>query len=487
MLHNMKGFVASACMMLILSPVASVAGMQSHADLVEKLMPAVVNISTTQNVEARRSGPQNMLPPGTPFEDMFRDFFDRFGGPEGNRGPGGAPRGPARRVQSLGSGFIIDENGYVVTNNHVIESADEIEVILQDGTELPATLVGRDPKTDLAVLKVEADEKLPFVSFGDSDGLRVGDHVLAIGNPFGLGGSVSAGIVSARHRQINSGPYDDFIQTDAPINRGNSGGPLFDLDGKVVGVNTAIISPTGGSVGIGFSIPANLAKGVVAQLKEFGQTRRGWLGVRIQVVTDDIADSVGLDGARGALVAGIAEDGPSAKADIQAGDIILKFDGKDVDRMQDLPRIVAETDVGKTVSVELWRDGQKRVVDVTIALLDESQVVAQSEAQSDTNDVRPTRLGMTFSNLSDEFRQRFQIPSSIRGVIIVDVDPNSQAAEKGIQAGMVIDKIFSEEIATPQDALEAIDRVYETGGATILLRLNEGGQFRFVALRLEKR
>ncbi len=479
MFHRVK-FVAIAMLMVVAMPQIGRSTPESFADLAEKLMPAVVNISTSQNVPERPNVPRN-FPQGSPFDDMFRDFFERFGAPQD-----GSPRmGPGRKVQSLGSGFIIDASGYVVTNNHVIEEADEIEVIMQDGTSLKAELVGRDPKTDIAVLKVSADEDLPFVRFGDSNDLRVGDWVLAIGNPFGLGGSVSAGIVSARHRRINAGPYDDFIQTDAAINRGNSGGPLFDTDGRVVGVNTAIISPSGGSVGIGFSIPSHLAENVVDQLIEFGQTRRGWLGVRIQTVTDDIAESVGLDSARGALVAGISADGPAAKSSMLEGDIIITFDGKSVDEMQDLPRIVAETDVGKVVDVEVWREGESRIIKVTIDLLDESMDVAVADERvPESTAVSENVLGMKLSNITSALRAQYGLSDGVQGVLVLEVDPSSQAAEKGIGEGDVIDKIFSDNITTPREAADAVKKVGAAGGTTALLRLNINGQYRFVALRL---
>ncbi|HJS32758.1 MAG TPA: Do family serine endopeptidase, partial [Alphaproteobacteria bacterium] len=317
---------------------------QGFADLAERLLPAVVNISTTQTVRQDRNqqqgpqqGPQGerrrgpevpQFPPGSPFEEFFREFFDRQGRPDA----------PPRRTQSLGSGFVIDSTGYVVTNNHVIAEADEIKVILHDDTQLAAKVIGRDPKTDLAVLKVEPSKPLTAVKFGNSDQTRVGDWVVAIGNPFGLGGTVTAGIVSARARDINAGPYDDFIQTDASINRGNSGGPMFNLAGEIIGINTAIYSPSGGSVGIGFAIPANLAKPVIDQLRVSGKVRRGWLGVQIQSVTDEIAESLGLNKARGALVARVTENSPAAKGKIESGDVILKFDGKDVTEMRRLPR-----------------------------------------------------------------------------------------------------------------------------------------------------
>ncbi|MEL6481195.1 MAG: Do family serine endopeptidase, partial [Pseudomonadota bacterium] len=340
----------------------------SFADLAERLSPAVVNISTAQKVEQAERGEQQ-VPEGTPFEDLFRDFFER-----------GRPQGP-RQVQSLGSGFVISAEGYVVTNNHVIEEADEITVNFADGSSLPAELVGTDPKTDIALLKIEPTQPLEFVKFGDSEASRVGDWVLAIGNPFGLGGSVSAGIISARDRNINAGPYDDFIQTDAAINRGNSGGPLFNLDGEVIGVNTAIISPTGGSIGIGFAVPSAIAENVVAQLQEFGQTKRGWLGVRIQTVNDELAEALGLDRPQGALVADVTSEGPAEEGGIEAGDVILKFDGKDISEMRDLPRIVAETAVGSTVRVVVFRKGKTQSVKVTLGLLEEQASVTPAALQ----------------------------------------------------------------------------------------------------------
>jgi serine protease Do len=336
----------------------------SFADLAEKLSPAVVNISTAQTVEQpQRDGPQ--LPEGSPFEELFRDFYEN-----GQRGP--------QTVQSLGSGFVISPEGYVVTNNHVIEDADEITVNFPNGLSLKATLVGTEPKTDIAHLKVDPLAPLPFVSLGDSDKIRVGDWVLAIGNPFGLGGSVSAGIVSARNRDISAGPYDDFIQTDAAINKGNSGGPLFNMAGAVVGVNSAIISPSGGSIGIGFSVPANLVKGVVAQLQQFGVTRRGWLGVRIQSVNDEMAEALGMEKAMGALVAGVTAGGPAEAGGIEAGDVIIKFDGKDVAQMRDLPRMVAETEVSKSVRVVVFRKGKTETMLITVALLDEQPTPAMT-------------------------------------------------------------------------------------------------------------
>ena len=336
----------------------------SFADLVDRVMPAVVNVSTVQggNAAPEQRGMPGMpeFPPGSPFEEFFRQFQEQQ--------RGARPR--AERQQAQGSGFIIDAAGYVVTNNHVIDGADEISVTLHDGSRLDAKLVGRDPKTDLALLKVDAGKPLAYLEFGDSDTARVGDWVIAIGNPFGLGGTVTSGIVSARGRDIQAGPYDDFLQLDASINRGNSGGPTFDVHGRVIGINTAIFSPSGGSVGIGFAIPSTLARSVVAQLKDFGRTRRGWLGVRIQGVTPEIAESLGLRSATGALVASVTPNGPAAEAGIQAGDVILTFDGKEVNEMRRLPRVVAETGVEEQVPVKLWRRGQEQTVRVKVGELE---------------------------------------------------------------------------------------------------------------------
>src|SRR5215467_1717623 len=340
-------------------PPAQARGPDNIADVAEKVINAVVNISTSQSVEGRNSAtPQPLLPPGSPFEEFFDEFFkNRRGGQQGDNNQN-RPNGP-RRVNSLGSGFIIDPSGVVVTNNHVVSDADEVTVILNDGTRLKAEILGRDTKVDLALLRVKPEKPLVSVQFGDSERLRLGEWVIAIGNPFSLGGTVTAGIVSARNRDINSGPYDNYIQTDAAINRGNSGGPLFNLEGEVIGVNTAIISPSGGSIGIGFAVPSKTALAVIDQLKNFGETRRGWLGVRIQQVTDEIAESLGIKPARGALVAGVDEKGPAKPAGIEPGDVIVKFDGQDIKEMRDLPRVVADTPVGKDVQVQIIRKGHE--------------------------------------------------------------------------------------------------------------------------------
>lgn len=471
---------AAVAIALIAVPVAWEAQAQSSApetfaDLTEKLSPAVVNISTAQRVEAPEGGPE--IPRGGPFEDLFRDFFDQL--PQ-ERGP--------RSVQSLGSGFVISADGYIVTNNHVIEEADEITANFPDGTSLPAELIGRDPKTDIALLKVESDEALPFVSFGDSEASRVGDWVLAIGNPFGLGGSVSAGIISARNRDINAGPYDDFIQTDAAINRGNSGGPLFNMGGEVIGVNTAIISPTGGSIGIGFAVPSTLAKNVVAQLREFGETRRGWLGVRIQTVTPELAEGLGLEEPKGALVAGVSESGPAEAAGIKTGDVVLKFDGKDVEEMRDLPRIVAETPVGESVRVVVWRDGQTQTLLVEVGLLEEGEARVTSAADEVDEDDGSEALGMTLVQLTDDARNRFGIGRDVEGVLIAAVEDGGPAAEKGVRAGDVLVEVAQKPVTSPAEALEKIEEAREAGEGSkpVILLLNSGGDLRFVGVPFEE-
>lgn len=454
---------------------------ENFADLAARLSPAVVNISTSQTVSrSQGKSPMPQIPGGTPFEEFFKEFFDR------QRRGDGSPR----KVQSQGSGFVIDPTGTVVTNNHVIEDADEIEVKFADGTVLPAKLLGRDAKTDLAVLKVESTVDLPFVNFADSDKARVGEWVMAIGNPFGLGGSVSVGIISARNRNINTGPYDDFIQTDAAINRGNSGGPLFNMDGDVIGVNSAIISPSGGSVGIGFSIPSALALNITNQLRQYGETRRGWLGVKIQTVTEEIAESLGLDDASGALVAGLSPEGPAAKSGIEQGDIILEFGGKKVDEMHNLPRIVAETEIGRTIDLVIWRNGKRQTVPVTIGRLDETQAAAFATMTGDEPDgstgAKIDSLGLTLSGLNTEARDQFDIGEDINGVLVEEVAAESSAAEKGIRPGDVIVEVAQEEVANPRDVAELVGEIEKTDRKSVLLLLNRGGDLRFVAVKLQK-
>nr|WP_319387690.1 DegQ family serine endoprotease [uncultured Roseibium sp.] len=461
---------------------AQAQGPVSVADLAENLADAVVNISTAQTVQGRRSVPMPQVPDGSPFQEFFEEFFNRQ-----NRDNEQAPR----RVQSLGSGFVIDgTEGIIITNNHVIEGADEITANFNDGTKLRAQIIGTDEKTDLAVLKVEPETPLKAVDFGNSDTIRVGDWVMAIGNPFGLGGTVTVGIVSARNRDINSGPYDNFIQTDASINRGNSGGPLFDMQGNVIGINTAIISPSGGSIGIGFAIPAKTAMRVIDQLREFGETRRGWLGVRIQEVTDEIAESLAMNEAMGALVAGVTEDGPAAKAKIEAGDVIIKFDGNDVEEMRELPRMVAETAIGKEVEVVVLRKGEEVTINVILERLEESTPTEASVTEDEEPVEEPAAksevLGMMLAELDDALREQFSIDADVNGVVVTEVLPDTSAAEKRITAGDVIKEVAQEPVETPADVASEIGKLKDDGRRSALLLLsNPTGDVRFVPVRIE--
>ena len=472
-------FVVAGLLLTVPVAPASARGPESFADLAEKLLPAVVNISSTQvSKERAQRGPEvPQFPPGSPFEEFFRDFMDK------NR-----PDAPPRRVTSLGSGFIIDPAGFVVTNNHVIEDADEITVILQDNTNLKAKLIGRDTKTDVALLKVEYDKPLPSVKFGNSDKARVGDWVIAIGNPFGLGGTVTAGIVSARARDINSGPYDDYIQTDASINRGNSGGPMFNTDGDVIGINTAIFSPTGGSIGIGFAIPSALAHTVVDQLKQFGITKRGWLGVRIQTVTDDIAENLSLPKAHGALVAGTTEGGPAEKAGVQPGDVIIGFDGKDVPDMRRLPRIVAETPIDKETTLDVWRKGKDVQLKVKVGELKEDEAQAKGD-DAPAPDATPREtasvLGLTLSALTPGLRDRFKLDPGTKGVIITQIAPNSPARGQGLNAGDIILEAASKKVGTPKEVVAAVEDAKAKKRKSVLLMVEGQNGQNFVVLPLE--
>ncbi|XKM42156.1 Do family serine endopeptidase [Rhizobium ruizarguesonis] len=496
-------------------------GPASVADLAEGLLDAVVNISTSQNVkDDEGAGPAPRAPDGSPFQEFFNDFFNKQ---QGNKGGN-------HNVSSLGSGFVIDPAGYIVTNNHVIEGADDIEINFANGSKLKAKLIGTDTKTDLSVLKVEPKTPLKSVKFGDSSTMRIGDWVMAIGNPFGFGGSVTVGIISGRGRNINAGPYDNFIQTDAAINKGNSGGPLFNMKGEVIGINTAIISPSGGSIGIGFSVPSELASGVVDQLREYGETRRGWLGVRIQPVTDDIADSLGLDTAKGALVAGVIKGGPVDDGSIKAGDVILKFDGKTVSEMRDLPRVVAESTVGKEVDVVVLRDGKEQTVKVKLGRLEDSDQAATSDDaapdgsqddgvitpdpgenndmdQPDTGDqaqpapgtpdqhkgqVSPDAatpknvLGLSLSLLSAETRKAFGIAESVDGVVVTEVTPGSASAEKGLKPGDVIVEVAQEFMKSPDAVAAKVQALKQEGRRNAQLMIaSANGDLRFVAVPME--
>src|SRR6266581_3469122 len=476
--HRRRPWLAAICLgaaTVVSAPVLSgpalARGPDGIADVAEKVIDAVVNISTSQTVEAKGGaegrGAIPQLPPGSPFEEFFDDFFkNRRGGPGGNSkgGDRGGDLQP-RKTNSLGSGFIVDTAGIAVTNNHVIADADEINIIMNDGTKIKAELVGIDKKTDLAVLKFAPPRPLVAVKFGDSDKLRLGDWVVAIGNPFSLGGTVTAGIVSAKNRDISSGPYDSYIQTDAAINRGNSGGPLFNLDGEVIGVNTLIISPSGGSIGIGFAVPSKTVVGVVDQLRQFGELRRGWLGVRIQQVTDEIAESLNIKPARGALIAGVEDKGPAKPAGIEPGDVVVKFDGKDIKEPKDLSRVVADTAVGKEVDVVIIRKGAEETRKVTLGRLEDGDKAVQASAKTKEEPaekpVTQKALGLDLATLSKDLRTRYKIKDSVKGVIITSVDGTSDAAEKRLSAGEVIVEVAQEAVS------------------------NAAGELRFVALSVQ--
>ena len=464
---------------------AAARGPDGIADVAEQVIDAVVNISTSQKVDPRAEELPD-LPPGSPMEKFFDQFFKNHHGQGGDN----SDEGP-RRINSLGSGFIIDPSGLVVTNNHVIADADEISVILNDGTKLKADLVGKDTKADLALLRVHADKPLKSVKFGDSSKLRLGEWVIAIGNPFSLGGTVTAGIVSARNRDINSGPYDNYIQTDAAINRGNSGGPLFNLDGEVIGINTAIISPSGGSIGIGFAVPSDTAIDVINQLRQYGEVRRGWLGVRIQQVTDDIGESLNISPARGALVAGIDDKGPAKPAGIEPGDVIVTFDGHDVKEMHDLPRIVADTPVGKTVDVVIIRKGKEETHKVTVGRLQDNTQVAEAATKDNPpaqKSVVQKTLGLELSSLSDDQRHKFKIRDDIKGVLVTGVDPSVAMADpdKRLAAGDIIVEVQYSAVNTPADLQKRVDQLKSQGKKMAVLLVSNGqGETRFVALSLQ--
>jgi len=461
-----------AALLALVSSVQARPAPESFADLVEKLLPAVVNIQTQQTIDGGQA---------EQFEEFFKEFFER-------RGEGGEPPPTPRRGSSLGSGFIIDPSGYIVTNHHVIADADEVEVVLSDGTSLDATIVGSDKDTDLALLKVESTKPLPSTTWGDSEVTRIGDWVVAIGNPFGLGGTVTAGIVSARSRDINAGRYDNFIQTDAAINKGNSGGPMFNLDGQVIGVNTAIFSPSGGSVGIGFATPSSMAKNIISQLRENGEVRRGWLGVRIQNVTDELAEGLRLDRARGALVAAVTEGGPAQEAGIEQGDVILEFNGREVPEMRRLPAMVAETAVGSTVDVTIWRrDGEKKMK-VKVGELEAEQVAATAptETPPDTGMQDMQSLGLALGTITPELRNRFALDEATKGVVITEVKEGSPSAEKGLKAGDVIVEVDQEEVSTPADVVQKVDKAKSEGYRVVTLLVFRQGDFQWIAVRIDQ-
>jgi serine protease Do len=450
----------------------------TFADLAAQISPSVVNITTSTTV-AERNLPQGIVPEGSPFEDFFNDL---------ENGPGGQPR----RSSALGSGFVISADGYIVTNNHVIDGADEIEIEFfpgdgQPAEQLPATLVGTDPNTDIAVLKVEYDSPLQFVEFGDSNGVgaRVGDWVMAMGNPLGQGFSVSAGIVSARNRAL-SGTYDDYIQTDAAINRGNSGGPLFNMEGKVVGVNTAILSPNGGSIGIGFAMSSQVVKNVVDQLQEFGETRRGWLGVRIQDVTPDMVSAIdGLDIARGALITDVPP-GPAEDAGLLAGDVILSYDGTEVADTRELVRMVGNSAVGATIPLQVLRNGEVSAMEVALGRreTDEATAFPASDSAPDPADARAEILGLTLSPVTPELAEEYKLDDR-PGLVITDVDPASDAAGKGLTPGDLITDAGQQPVTTVEELQARVDNAVEAGQTSLLLLVRRDGNPRFLALTLD--
>jgi serine protease Do len=463
-------------------PPAATPFSEIFAQLAARLAEVVVNISTTQanTASAPKGGAEGQPPnPGSPLDEFFRDFFD-------DRGTLGGPNGLAPPVASLGSGFIIDPSGLIVTNNHVIANAEQISVTLSNNTTLEARVVGRDPISDLALLKVDAKTPLPAAQWGDSTKTRVGDWVLAIGNPFGLGGTVTSGIISATARDIHAGPYDDFLQTDASINRGNSGGPMFNLNGDVIGINTAIYSPSGGSIGIGFAIPSAAARPIIDQLRATGKVERGWIGAHIQPVTDDIAEAIGLDKSRGAMIASIDAASPAAAAKLQPGDVILTYDGKPVDRSRQLPRLVADTPPDKPVKLSIWRDGKAHEVELKVAALDPNRP-PPPPPEPEKPQPPPTvdALGLKLAKLTDELRKQFSLPETVKGVVIIDVPASSAAATQGLRPGDLLVAVGSNAVTTPEEVRQKGAAAKKVGRTNVLVRVERDGITRFVALPVE--
>ena len=479
--------LAPAAPQTLTSPVALIQ-QQSFAPLVKKVSPAVVNISVSQKADADAMAEEpEMTPspnfPNSPFDEFLRRFFEQ-------QGSGGQrhlfpqiPDGQARRI-ALGSGFIIDPTGYVVTNSHVIGDAAKVEVTLQDNAKYSAKIIGRDPKTDLAVLKINADKPLPYVKFGDSSAAQVGDWVMAVGNPFGLGGTVTTGIISARGRDIHSGPFDDFLQIDAPINRGNSGGPTFNLEGEVIGINTAIYSPNGGSVGIGFAVLSNVAKPIVAQLEEHGKVSRGWLGVQIQEVTPAIAASLGLHGEQGALVAVVTPGSPGAKGGIKQGDVILSFNGSEVSHLRDLPRLVAGTAPDAGATMKVWRNGQTVELQAKVGELTNEKIASANGGEDEDQPAKAEAMGMHFAPLTAQLRRELHVAKDVHGVVVTRVDHGSAAQDVGLSEGDVLVTIDQQAVNTPEEAAEKLKEVANSPKKSALLLLNRHGVTQYVGVNL---
>ncbi|CAN5917603.1 Do family serine endopeptidase [soil metagenome] len=467
----------------------TVSGVQDFSDLAARVTPAVVNVAVTMKAGAddvddvRMSDKSDKGDQQKQMEEFMQRFAERFGQQPGQPGkPGMKPQRPAQKGQAVGTGFIVDEKGWIVTNFHVVGKADEITVTMSDGRKLPAKLVGGDEKTDVALIKVESDKPLPYVSFGDASKVRVGQAVMAVGNPFGLGGTVTTGIVSARGRDIQSGPFDDYIQTDAAINRGNSGGPLFDMDGKVIGINTAIFSPSGGSVGLGFAIPASLAGPVVDQLKTNGRVERGLLGVQIQPLSEELAKSMSLDSEKGALVAQVTPDSAAMAAGIKSGDVIKSVDGKNVDTIKDLTRTISAIKPGTSVKLGVWRDGKDMTVSAKIGgdQKDEAAVVKASADKADKK-ADPMSYGVSLAPISKEAREGLKLDDSIKGALVASVEPGSPADDIGLKQGDFLQQVGRDAVDSPKMAADKLKEAKATG-KPVLMKIYREGMTRFVAI-----
>jgi len=473
---NFKKFLLIIfCNILFITNLNSKEVPDSFADLVEKLIPSVVNISATRVIETRSQNPfPFQFPPGHPFEDLFKDF-DRGGSPQ------------KRKTQSLGSGFIIDKEGIIITNNHVIQSAEGIFVKLTNGKEYEAKVLGTDPTSDIAVIKINTKDSLKAVTFADSDKARVGDWVIAIGNPFGLGGTVTAGIISARNRDISLGKYDDFIQTDAPINQGNSGGPLFNIKGEVVGINSAILSNSGGSVGIGFAIPANFANNIVKQITEFGEIKRGYIGVRIQEVTKEIADSLGLKSQEGALVSSATAGGPADKAGIESGDIILEFNNKKVDNMRKLPKIVADTRVGQSVEVKIWRNKKILTKNITVIRLEEaSEYKNENSKQVAPSAITIKELGIKIRNINNQDVEKKPNLKDKKGVYILEISGDSPLALLPVKEGEIIIAVANIPVSNVKNFEDQFKKEIKKNTNSVLLTiLDSNNQSKFIGVKIK--